>query len=279
MDTYYTLLDIPTEATPEEITAAYRRQRERYSPQRVAALGEEFRRIAEERSDALERAYAVLSDSARREEYDRSINGAPQGAADRAPNRGRLSRRELTLALVGVLAGLLVLTLVWTLSGRSAQPALPPVGELNRPAPDLALPGLDGSNVQLSDYHGKIVLVNFWGTWCEPCKDETPALQAAYQKLRGQGLVVVGVDLRNQERAGEAGDADVRNFTARYGVSYPIALDIEGEMARAFRIYPIPTSYFIDKTGTIRYVRVGPLTAEDLEAVFNGLRKDTAALH
>ena len=276
MDTYYTALEIPTTATVDEVEVAYQRQRARYSPERVAALGAEFRQIAEARTAALDQAYVVLSDAARRAEYDSQLSGAaPQ--ARRAPGAG-LSRREVLMALGGAIVGLLVIGLVWVLSGRNAQPALPPVGELNRPAPDFTLPGMNGQDVRLSDYRGKVVLVNFWGTWCEPCKEETPALQQSYQKLRDQGLVIIGVDLRSQEGDGAEGVDNVRSFTERYGVTSPIALDVKGEVARAFQIYPIPTSYFIDPNGTIRYVRPSTLTAEEVEVLFTKLRQATSAL-
>jgi peroxiredoxin len=276
MDTYYTVLEIPTTATVDEVAAAYQRQRERYSPERVVALGPEFRQIAEERTAELDQAYVILSDAARRAVYDRQLKGE-EPPTRRGPVGG-LSRREVLMALGGAAVGLLLIALVWVLSGRNAQPALPPVGELNRPAPDFTLPGLDGQDVRLSDYRGKVVLVNFWGTWCEPCKEETPALQQSYQKLRDQGLVIIGVDLRSQEGDGAEGVDNVRSFTERYGVTYPIALDVKGETARAFQIYPIPTSYFIDPNGTIRYVRVSTLTAEEVEVLFTKLRQATSAL-
>lgn len=192
--------------------------------------------------------------------------------------RSKLSRREILLALGGAAAGLLVIALVWFISGQNAQPALPPVGELNRPAPDFALPGMDGQTIRLSDYRGKVVLVNFWGTWCEPCKEETPALQQAYQKLKDRGLVIVGVDLRSQEQDGAEGADGVRAFAQQYGISYPIALDTKGETARAFQIYPIPTSYFIDPNGVIRYVRVSTLSADEVEILFTKLQQATSAL-
>jgi peroxiredoxin len=266
------------DASDEDIAAAYQRQRERYSPERVAALGDEFRSIAEARTADLERAYAALMNSRRLQDHDRGIGISAGGVVGRAPGRTRLTRRELVLAIGGAITGLLVIAFVWVLAGRSAQPELPPVAETHRRAPEFALPGLDGTNVRLNNYRGKIVLVNFWATWCEPCKQETPALQAAYQKLRDQGLVIVGVDLRNQERAGADGDTDVRNFTQRYGVTYPIALDVAGETARAFQIYPIPTSYFVDETGMIRYVRVGQITVPEVEALFTRMKQDASGL-
>jgi hypothetical protein len=71
---------------------------------------------------------------------------------------------------------------------------------------------------------------------------------------------------------------DVRAFTTRYGVTYPIALDVAGETARAFQIYPIPTSFFVDSSGTIRYVRAGPLDAREIEPIFKKLQQATSAL-
>ncbi len=279
METYYTLLDIPTEAPTEEIVAAYQRQRERYRPERVATLGNELERLAVTRLAELERAYAILADPARRRAYDRSIGVASPEDVEHVAKRTRLSRRERLLAIGGALAGLLLIALVWVLTGRNAQPGLPPVAETRKPAPAFALPGLHGETVRLNDYRGKVVLVNFWGTWCVPCKEETPALAAVYRKLQDQGLIIIGVDLRNQERPGPDGDADVRDFTERYGVTYPIALDVAGETARAFQIYPLPTSFVVDQNGMIRYIRVGQITAEEVEALFVRLQQDTTMLY
>ncbi|HWQ15551.1 MAG TPA: TlpA disulfide reductase family protein [Roseiflexaceae bacterium] len=188
--------------------------------------------------------------------------------------RSPLSRRELGFAGLGVLIGLAIIAVVWLVTARTAEPALPGVGETNRPAPDIALPALDGGTIRLSDYRGQVVLVNFWGTWCEPCKEETPALQAAYQQLKDQGLVIVGVNLRKQEPSDDA----VRAFLAQYNVTYPTALDVAAEAARQFQISPIPTSYFIDPAGNIRYIRVGTLTQEEVAALFSRLRQDASAL-
>jgi cytochrome c biogenesis protein CcmG, thiol:disulfide interchange protein DsbE len=92
----------------------------------------------------------------------RTSNGAPRGA---------LTRRELVFAGLGVLIGLVIIGAVWFVTAGTAEPQLPGVGETNRPAPDIALPTLDGDTLRLSDYRGRVVLVNFWGTWCEPCKE------------------------------------------------------------------------------------------------------------
>lgn len=274
METYYQLLDLPQQATPEQIAAAYQQRREGYSLERIAQLDTEFRSIAEQRLAELERAFAVLSDPEQRREYDASLQ---QG---RAPERTGVSQRELLMAAGGLVVGLLVIAAVWafTAAGPAAGTAgqgLPAVGETNRPAPEFALPGLDGGTVQLSDYRGKVVLVNFWGTWCEPCKEEMPALQAAYQELNAEGFEIIGINLYSQE---PSGDGAVREFLKPYGITYPVALDTDGAIARAFQISPIPVSYFIDPSGSIRYVRIGTLQSEEVRALFARLRQNATAL-
>jgi thiol-disulfide isomerase/thioredoxin len=131
---------------------------------------------------------------------------------------------------------------------------------------------LDGSQFNLAAQRGKVVLINFWGTWCEPCKQETPALGAAYLKLKDQGLQIVGVDLFDGERLQSRGEREVRQFVTRYGATYPIALDETGQVARDYKLYPIPVSYFVDEAGMVRYIRIGQLQAGDVEILFRRLQ-------
>ena len=279
IDTFYTLLDLPAQATPAEIEAAYQRQRDRYSAERIAALGGEFRAIAEARLAELERAYAVLSNAERRRAYDASI-GVAQAAPETRLQRQRkssLSRRELLMAGGGALVGLLVIVFVWVLSGRSAGAALPPAAQTNRPAPDFALPSIDGRTVRLSDYRGKVVLLNFWYTGCEPCREETPALEAAYKKLAPQGLEIIGMNVRANERRGADGDADIRKFAEAHGVTYPIALDSDSHSGRDYQVYVLPTSLMIDREGRIRYLLFSATTTEAVEALFIKLQQETSA--
>jgi len=280
-DTFYTLLDIPAQATRAEIDAAYQRQRDRYSAERIAALGDEFRAIAEARSAELERAYVVLSDVERRRAYDAGIGVAPalsaRGSQPQERRKRGLSRRELIMAGAGALAGVLVIVLVWVLAGRSAGSALPPVAQTNRPAPDFALTGIDGRTVRLSDYRGKVVLLNFWYTGCAPCREETPALEAAYRKLSPQGLEIIGMDVRANERPGADGDADIRTFMEAHGVTYPIALDTDSQSGRDYQVYVLPTSLMIDREGKIRYLLFSATTTEAVEALFTNLQQETSA--
>lgn len=185
-------------------------------------------------------------------------------------SRNGLTTREITYAIIGGIIALILISSVWYITGQQDS-NLPIVGEVNRPAPAFELPMLQGEKFRLEDHKGKVVLVNFWATWCEPCREETPALQAAYEDLHGQGLEIVGINLTNDEISQGKGEKEISAFVNQYNVTYPIALDTEGEVANAFRIYPIPTSYFIDQEGNIRYVRVSTLTYDEVVTLFRSL--------
>ena len=131
--------------------------------------------------------------------------------------------------------------------------------------------------VRLSDYRGKVVLLNFWYTGCEPCREETPALEAAYKKLAPQGLEIIGMNVRANERRGADGDADIRTFMEAHGVTYPIALDTDLQSGRDYQVYVLPTSLMIDREGKIRYLLFSATTTEAVEALFTKLQQETSA--
>jgi peroxiredoxin len=274
MDTYYTLLGVEPGASQADIDAAYQQQRERYRAEQVADMDDDIQEFAAQRTAELDQAYQILSDAQRRQQYDASIGVAPQPSA--APRRrAGLSVRELGYAVAGVFVALLLIGGVWMLTGDGSD--LPSAGEVDRPAPALNLPTLDGSELNFADYEGQVVLVNFWGTWCDPCKRETPALQAAYEQLQGEGFVIIGVNVTDDELTLGNTEADIRAFADQYQITYPIALDIEGEAMKAFGGIHLPTSFFIDTEGRIRYVRIGELTSEEVYAFFTRLNQDTTA--
>ncbi len=153
--------------------------------------------------------------------------------------------------------GVLLLALIALAAGASywlfqRAPASPIVG---RQAPGFQLPSLDGPAVSLADYRGRPVIVNFWATWCEPCKQEMPALQA--EAASHPDLVVLGVD--NVESA-----VKVKPFVAQLGVSFPILLDQDGSVVERYQVVGLPTTYFVDRAGTLRSIYRGPLTPETL---------------
>jgi len=205
---------------------------------------------------------------------DRHTVKDPLPAAGRQRGNGRLAPRERLTVLLAAAAAIAVIAGVWMLTGREARDNGTAMGEINRPAPQFVLPALAGSEIDLSAYRGRVVLLNFWGTWCEPCKRELPALQAAHQELNEAGLSVIGINLTYDETTKGNSLSDVAAFLAQYGVDFPIALDTEGDTTQDYRVFPLPTSFFIDREGRIRYVHIGELQLSDIYTRFSELNTE-----
>lgn len=141
-------------------------------------------------------------------------------------------------------------------AGTASQPAGRPELE---PAPALALPGLDGKTVKLSDFKGKVVLVDFWATWCDPCKEEIPELVKLYPKLKDKGFVLLGVDMD------EEGAPAVKKFLAKQPIDYPLVLNGGERAPKGWTVPGLPTAYLIGKDGTVRKRWFGEKDPEELE--------------
>ena len=124
-------------------------------------------------------------------------------------------------------------------------------------APNFRLDTLDGQSVSLSDLRGQVVLINFWATWCPPCRKEFPELAKAYDEHNGD-FVILGVDL--QESPG-----DVRRFADEYGAKFPIVIDADASVSKAYRLIGLPSSYFIDQNGVLRDQFFGPLSRATID--------------
>lgn len=138
---------------------------------------------------------------------------------------------------------------------------------VGQPAPDFTLQDLHRQTQRLSDYRGSVVLVNFWATWCPPCRIEMPTLQAVYEKLGDQGLIVLGLNWTQVDAPRQ-----VEPYVEGLGVTFPVLLDPDGRVADS--IYPLqglPTSIIIDRTGVVQQISIGPLPADKLEAQLQAL--------
>lgn len=123
---------------------------------------------------------------------------------------------------------------------------------VGRPAPDFALRSWDGANMRLSEHYGEVVLINFWATWCGPCRQEMPLLDEIHGKYRRAGLVLLSVNLD------EAGNLDAaREMAATLRISYPVLVDARKEVSRAYRASTMPLTVLVDREGVVRYVSEG----------------------
>jgi peroxiredoxin len=128
---------------------------------------------------------------------------------------------------------------------------------LGKPAPEFTLVDTSGQAVHLSDFRGKVVVLNFWATWCTPCRKEFPELVKTYDEGRGD-VVVIGINM--QENAEQ-----VREFADEYGAHFPILIDPKAEAAEAYRLLGLPSSYFIDQQGVLREQHFGLLKREIID--------------
>ncbi|MCU0504312.1 MAG: TlpA family protein disulfide reductase [Chloroflexi bacterium] len=131
----------------------------------------------------------------------------------------------------------------------------PTVGSL---APDLVLSDLDGKPVSLADFRGRPVVLNYWASWCGPCRDEFPALRAAADAHAADGLTVLGVLFKDDP-------APARDFMAKEGATWTSLADPDGVGAAAYRVVAPPTTFFIDADGVVRGMQVGGMTADQID--------------
>jgi thiol-disulfide isomerase/thioredoxin len=113
-------------------------------------------------------------------------------------------------------------------------------------APDLSLKDLKGIEVNLKEFRGKVVLLNFWATWCPPCRKEIPSMVGLYKKYKDMGLEIIGVNLD------KLGKSDVEKFSLEYKINFPILLNPSGDVAALYGVVVLPTTVFLDRNGRIK---------------------------
>ena len=136
------------------------------------------------------------------------------------------------------------------------------------PAPDFEIELIDGEIVTLSDYRGEVVLLNFWGTWCPPCRAEMPALQRAWEEYKDRGVVFLGAAIYDEK-------ADVEKFAEAFGITYPLGIDLAGDLTVDFKVTQFPTTFLIDREGNEVRRIVNQVNEGFLRIFLNGMLKDS----
>jgi peroxiredoxin len=143
-------------------------------------------------------------------------------------------------------------------------PTIPPKPIPGHPAPDFTLPDLEGNEIRLSDLRGKVVLLNFWATWCGYCRMLLPILNTAHEELREKGFIVVAVDVGEETER-------VRAYIEENELSFLTVLDRKGSVAKLYRLRGIPTSFFIDQEGIVQGTYIGLMNLTRIRRIVEGL--------
>ncbi len=184
--------------------------------------------------------------------------------------RRSLSRQVLVFAALLPLAGLVAL-LAWGMIKAGGKPGglginskLGEVKVRQVSAREFSLTLFSGSTLNLRELRGKVVMVDFWASWCPPCREEAPTLARVYLEYKDKGVEFVGVDIWDNEK-------DARSYVRQYGITYPNGLDAKGSITIDYGVTGIPEKYFIGREGVLVKKFVGPMNDAQLRAVLDGL--------
>ena len=135
-------------------------------------------------------------------------------------------------------------------------------------APDFEIELIDGETISLSGYRGEVVLLNFWGTWCPPCRAEMPSLQRTWEEYKDQGVVFLGVAIYDEK-------ADVEKFAEAFGITYPLGIDLIGDLTVDYKVTSYPTTFLIDRDGNEVRRIVNPVNEAFLRIFLNGMLRES----
>ena len=184
-----------------------------------------------------------------------------------------MNRKDIIILIAGLLIGAGLAFIIYyglALGGTKSEPSdiievvnLPASVSVGAPAPDFELQNLASETATLSEMRGKIVVINFWATWCEPCKVEMPFFEKTYAR-RQPRLEIWGVNFDEPPQ-------QVEKFVEEFNLSFPVLLDPGGNVQDLYRVRGYPTTFVIDEEGIIRFHHIGLLTEDQLESYLDQL--------
>jgi len=176
------------------------------------------------------------------------------GSADLVPTEVARSHEPAALVrrrLIVMLGGLVILALafgvVWLQSSKY-EPLT-----VGMAAPDFSIPDVEGKTVRLSDYRGKVVFVNFWATWCKPCKEEMPSMEILWENFKSEDFVMLAISMDRVTTK-----KDIPSFIESMKLTFPILTDSWGQTDKKYKLMGVPETYIIDQNGVLREKVIGP---------------------
>ncbi len=164
------------------------------------------------------------------------------------------TRRLILWQIIAVAAVILFVALMAAGIVKSAQEQ-----RKSGPAPDFTLSLFGGGEITLSELRGQVVVINFWASWCDPCRDEAPFLERAWRKRKDQGVMFIGIDYLDSEKEALA-------YLKEFDITYPNGPDLASKIAQQYRIRGVPETFIVNPEGRIVFFKPGPMTEEELLA-------------
>ena len=180
-----------------------------------------------------------------------------EGSNEAAPPSGRVWPRLAGLALAAVLVVALVAVLAYGMANRAAPTGQSGATRVGKPAPTFAMDLYGGGELSYGPDLGEPVVLNFWASWCPPCREESPLLERTWKQYRDRGVLFVGVDTQDTEQ-------DALAYIDEFGLTFPNGLDVDGEITVAYGVVGLPVTFFIGSDGVVKRRWVGALTESQL---------------
>ncbi|KMY52523.1 thiol-disulfide oxidoreductase [Bacillus sp. FJAT-27231] len=176
-----------------------------------------------------------------------------------------MNKKKNRLIIRSVILGVLAIAVGYTFYNNLTSEARGNLQEGDK-APDFVLTDLNGEKRQLSDYQGKGVFLNFWGTWCEPCKKEMPHMEKMSKEYKDLGVEILAVNVGDSE-------LQAKKFAMQYNLTFPIAIDTSREVQNAYGIQPLPATFMINPEGEVQKIVIGGLVKEEqVKALFETVK-------
>jgi cytochrome c biogenesis protein CcmG/thiol:disulfide interchange protein DsbE len=175
-------------------------------------------------------------------------------------------RSKLTITLLSVIILVVTFGIVWLQSAKY-EPLT-----VGKEGPDFSLPNLDETTVRLSDYRGKVVFLNFWATWCKPCREEMPSMEVLYRNFERDGLVVLAISIDRVTTK-----KDIPPFIKSLNLTFPVLVDSWGQTDKRYKLMGVPETYIIDQQGILREKIIGPrdwTVLDNLQTITGLLKKN-----
>lgn len=166
-----------------------------------------------------------------------------------------MKTKTILLVTGGIVLGMLLGVLALQVMERMGQPRVDLA--VGKPAPPFDLVSLDGRQTHLADFRGKAVMVNFWATWCAPCRKEMPLFEARYRQHKSN-LVVIGINLGEEQ-------TQVKGFVDEFGLTFPVLIETKGKVSSDYNVSGYPATFFIDEEGILNSFHIGEINSTQLD--------------